>query len=116
MQSNPERIGIETYKKQVWERYNRLPEIRVDAPAAIVLVEVVDSEIIEHEETALTSIDNLGNFLDLNLANFMQSGRALGNEIGAIFLEETAKGADETIRNSLNTLEKALNRRSRRKS
>lgn len=116
MQINPERIGIETYKKQVWERYNRLPEKRVDAPSEIVPVEVLDANIIEREETALTSIDNLGSFLDLNLANFMQSGRALGNEIGAIFLEETAKGADETIRNGLNTLGKALNPRSRRKS
>ncbi|WP_298907222.1 hypothetical protein [uncultured Nostoc sp.] len=27
MQPNPERIGIETYKKQVWERYNGLHHI-----------------------------------------------------------------------------------------
>jgi hypothetical protein len=116
MQPNPDRIGIDAYKQQLWERYNRTPEKRVDAPAAIVPVEVVDSEIIEREETALTNIDNLGSFLDLNLANITQSGRALGNEIGAIFLEETAKGADETIRNGLNNLGKALNPRSRRKS
>jgi hypothetical protein len=116
MKSNSDRIGIEAYKQQIWERYNRRPEKRVDAPAEIVPVEVLDADIIEREETALTNIDSLGNFLDLNLSNFMQSGRALGNEIGAIFLEETAKGADETIRNGLNTLGKALNPRSRRKS
>lgn len=116
MQPNPDRIGIETYKQQIWERYNRTPEKRVDAPAAIVPVEVVDSEIIEREETALTNIDALGNFLDLNLANLRQAGRALGNEIGATFLEEVTTGANETITNGLNTLGKALNPRSRRKS
>lgn len=116
MQTNPERIGIETYKQQVWERYNRLPEKRVDAPSAIVPVEVVDVEMLEREESTFTDIDSLGNFLDFNLANLRQAGRALGNEIGATFLEETTKGADETIRNGLNTLGKALNPRSRRKS
>jgi hypothetical protein len=116
MQTNPDRIGIDIYKKQVWERYNRTPEKRVDAPVAIVPVEVVDSEIIEREETALTNIDALGSFVDLNLENLRQAGRALGNEIGATFLEEVTTGANETITNGLNTLGKALNPRSRRKS
>lgn len=62
-QSNPDRIGIETYKKQVWERYNRTREKRVDAPSEIVPMEVLNGHIIEREEAALTNIDNLGNFL-----------------------------------------------------
>lgn len=116
MQTNPDRIGIDTYKNQIWERYNRIPEKRVDAPIAIVPVEVVDSEIIEREETALTNIDALGSFIDLNFENLRQAGRALGSEIGATFLEEVTTGANETITNGLNTLGKALNPRSRRKS
>lgn len=116
MQSNPERIGIETYKKQVWERYNRLPEKRIDAPAAIVPVEVVDVEMLEREESTFTDIDELGGFLDLNLANLRQAGRALGNEIGATFLEEVTTGASDTIKNGLGNLGKALDPRSRRKS
>jgi hypothetical protein len=116
MQSNPDRIGIDVYKQQIWERYNRFPEKRVDAPAAIVPVEVVDADVLEIEETTLTNIDSLGNFIDLNLANVRQSGRALGHVIGATFLEEINAGANDTIKNGLENLGKALNPRSRRKS
>jgi hypothetical protein len=116
MQSNSERIGIDAYKQRVWERYNRTPEKRVDAPAEIVPVEVVDVEMLELEETTFTNIDELGGFLDLNLASLRQSGRALGNEIGATFLEEVTTGASDTIKNGLGNLGKALNPRSRRKS
>lgn len=116
VQQNPNRIGIEKYKQQIWERYNRHPEKRVDAPLVVVPVELVDVDILEIEETATSKIDSLENFIDLNLGNLRQAGRALGNQIGATFLEEVATGADETIKTGLGSLGKALDPRSRRKS
>lgn len=114
MQVNNNRVGIESYKKQIWERYNRFPEKRVDAPGAITPVEVVDIEILDREEAATSKIDNLESFIDLNLGSLRQAGRALGNEIGATFLEEVTTGASETIKGGIENLGKALDPRSRR--
>jgi len=115
MQTNPDRIGIEEYKRQVWERYNRIPEKRIDAPLAVVPVEVFDADLIDMEESALERVDNLGEFLNLNLDHIRQSGRSLGQQIGATFLEEISTSAEETIKTGLNSLGKALSPR-RKKS
>ncbi|MDF5733846.1 MAG: hypothetical protein PUP92_39220 [Rhizonema sp. PD38] len=116
VQQNSSRIGIDSYKKQVWSRYNRFPEKRVDAPTAIVPVEVVDVDLLEREETSFTKIDGLESFIDLQIGNLRQAGRALGNEIGASFLEEVTNGASETIKTGLGSLGKALDPRDRHSS
>ncbi|KAB8318263.1 hypothetical protein SD81_017060 [Tolypothrix campylonemoides VB511288] len=111
MQGNPDRIGIEQYKRQIWERYNRVPEKRVDAPSAIVPVEVLDADLIDREEAALEKVDSLGEFVNLNLEQLRQAGRSLGQEIAATFLEEVTTGAEESIKSGLNSLGKALSPR-----
>lgn len=115
IQGNPDRIGIEQYKRQIWERYNCVPEKRVDAPSAIVPVEVLDADLIDREEAALEKVDSLGEFVNLNLEQLRQAvrqaGRSLGQEIAATFLEEVTTGAEESIKSGLNSLGKALSPR-----
>lgn len=111
MQNNPNRIGVEEYKQQIWERYNRFPEKRVDAPSAIVPVEVLDVDLVDREEAAFEKVDSLGEFVNLNLQQLRQAGRSLGQEIAATFLEEVTTGAEESIKSGLNSLGKALSPR-----
>lgn len=114
MQTNADRIGINDYKQQIWQRYNRVPEKRVDAPSAIIPVEVMDADLIDREEAVLEKVDNLGNFIDLNLDQLKQAGRSLGQQIGATFLEEMSTTAEETIKTGLSSLGKALSPRKRK--
>jgi tetrahydromethanopterin S-methyltransferase subunit G len=114
MQGNPDRIGINDYKQQIWQRYNRVPEKRIDAPSAIVPVEVMDADLIDREEAALEKVDSLGEFVNLNLDQLRQAGRSLGQEIGATFLEEMSTSAEETIKSGLNSLGKALSPRKKK--
>jgi len=114
MQTNPDRIGINDYKQQIWQRYNRVPEKRIDAPSAIVPVEVMDADLIDREEAALEKVDSLGEFVNLNLDQLRQAGRSLGQEIGATFLEEMSTSAEETIKSGLNSLGKALSPRKKK--
>ncbi|WP_066425149.1 hypothetical protein [Anabaena sp. 4-3] len=122
MQNNPNRIGIAAYKDKVWQKYNRIPPQRVDAPTAEVLAQIpVEAEICDEssiilQEQGLARIDELGQNVD-NLFDLIdQAATANANALVGRYAEKLTTTVQAGISNVHANLGKAMNSRTRQKS
>ncbi len=118
IENNPDRIGIKKYKQLVWEKYNRFPPARVDAPTQeqVVEAEVCDVESITLYEGGLSTLDDFESDFD-NIFDLVRTeAKANGNYIVGLYADELSKTVKEGVSGVHQKMGKAMSSRSRRKS
>ncbi len=104
-QKNPNRVGFEVYKQQVWDKHGEYDD---DVPYVDDAAEVLTLELVEEYTEAINTIDTTSSSINNAFIQAKISGAALGQQIANIAMVEAAKTFQEAFSSGLNAMTTAM--------
>ncbi|MFP4009222.1 MAG: hypothetical protein ACLFV6_14645 [Spirulinaceae cyanobacterium] len=101
MVKNPNRIGFEAYKAQVWSECDR-------EPTEIVPGELCDEDSLAEQENTLAVIDSVGTEISDLFEKARGAGAEMGRDLAGVALEEASASFRETFQSGLSAMAQAM--------